>query len=85
MEKILRREINQLILEKQTIEKEVQTKEGLLEKARSGLEAAQQLSIQIEDKSRLITTLKSEGMKVFQNCLITKSLQLCACYSHSVA
>ncbi|CAG7820767.1 unnamed protein product [Allacma fusca] len=62
IEKMLRAEINQLIIEKDSLSREITSKEDLLEKARSGLEAAQQLNAQIEEKTRFISVLKTQGM-----------------------
>lgn len=45
----------------QQLRTELETEKGLLLNARSGLEAAQQLNLQIEEKSRLIAQLKNQG------------------------
>lgn len=57
----IQRDLKSLEAENVQLREGLDTEKGLLVKARSGLEAAQQLNLQIEDKSRLIAQLKNQG------------------------
>lgn len=45
----------------QKLRGDLETEKNLLTQARSGLQAAQQLNLQLEEKSRLITEMKNQG------------------------
>ena len=57
--------MSQLEQKNEVLRKELEKEEALLEKAKSGLNAAHQLNAQIEEKTRSIMQLKAQGMKSF--------------------
>lgn len=64
MQKRLRLEMNQLVEQNEFLKKELEREEKVLEKARSGLDAAQQLNAQIEEKTNFISNLKAQGKQL---------------------
>lgn len=60
----MQQEIQTMERANQQLKIELETEKGLLIKARSGLEAAQQLNLQIEEKSRLVTQLRNQGKPI---------------------
>jgi len=65
VEKRLRLEMSQLEQKNEVLRRELEKEEVLLERAKSGLDAAHQLNAQIEEKTRTILQLKAQGMKLF--------------------
>ena len=65
VEKRLRLEMSQLEQKNEVLRRELEKEEGLLERAKSGLDAAHQLNAQIEDKTRTILHLKAQGTHTF--------------------
>jgi len=57
----LQLEINQLESLNRSLREELASEKELLEKARSGLDAARHLNLQIEEKGRVISSLRSQG------------------------
>jgi hypothetical protein len=60
IERRCRSDMNQLEEKNQALRKELEKQESLLEKAKSGLDAAQQLNAQIEERTRTIASLKAQ-------------------------
>lgn len=52
----------------QKLRGDLETEKTLLSQARSGLQAAQQLNLQLEEKSRLITEMKNQGKHLPNSC-----------------
>lgn len=63
VEKRLRLEMSQLEQKNELLRRDQEKQEVLLERAKSGLDAAHQLNAQIEEKTRAILHLKTQGKK----------------------
>jgi len=57
----LQRELHTLEAKNRDLRKELEAEKSVLEKARSGLDAARQLNLQIEEKTKVISSLKNQG------------------------
>jgi hypothetical protein len=57
----LEKGMRQMEAKNKGLREELDSEKELLEKARSGLDAARQLNLQIEEKSRVISALKNQG------------------------
>ncbi|CAL8099773.1 unnamed protein product [Orchesella dallaii] len=60
VQRAMKQEMQAMEIQSKHLRKELETERGLLARARSGLEAAEHLNSQIEDKSRLVTQLRNQ-------------------------
>lgn len=63
----LQAEMSSLQTTNQRLNEELKLEKELLEKARSGLDAARELNIQIDEKSRAVSTLKTQSKHFILN------------------